>query len=860
MGLKSFFLLLLQFQYQLLFFFFPYSVESTPHHTIWTDHAALLEFKKRIKSDPLSVLSNWNETVHTCNFHHVQCDRKHHRVVSLSLINVSLSGYISPFIANLTGLRYLQLATNDLSGIIPTEISSLRYLRILRLEGNKLVGTIPDSVGLLPRKEYVILNDNAFSGTIPVSLFSNCSRLSRLDLSDNNFSGSIPMEIGNCPNLSIINLYNNQFTGTLPSSFMNLTYLDLIDIEYNHFSGELPSEIISNLPNIEYIHLSYNDMISQNSDIFFTALENCTILLELELAGMGLGGTLAHSLDHLSVYLVSLYLQDNRFRGPIPASLGRFPDLTVINLTSNLLTGSIPGEIQQLHNLQGLYLSNNSLTGAIPAALGQLKILTELDLSRNKLSGEIPEELGGLVDLLLLSLHNNALSGKIPPAIGKLIQLNKLDLSYNQLNGSIPSDIIGIHELRLFLNLSHNALEGPLPIELSKLEKVQEIDVSSNKLTGSVFAQISSCIELRVVNVSNNSVGGTLPDTLGDLKNLESLDVSMNNISGPVPVSLAKIQTLSFLNLSFNKFQGLIPQGGVFNIVTPDSFLGKEQHLCGVLLEVTCHRKKHWFRSRVFVAVFALVLSVSACLTIICCIIVLGRIHVFLSSRQIEAAAADEPKSIDLVHNFPRITHRELVEATGGFDQQNLIGSGSYGRVFRGVLPDGTVVAVKVLTVQSGNSTKSFNRECQVLKRIRHRNLIRIITACSLPDFKALVLPYMGNGSLDSCLYPHSQFRRLGSGSSDLSLLQRVNICSDVAEGIAYLHHHSPVKVIHCDLKPSNVLLNDDMTALVSDFGIARLVTAAGGNPALVENMGNSTANMLTGSIGYIAPGNVSSE
>ncbi|KAJ0075839.1 hypothetical protein Patl1_34786 [Pistacia atlantica] len=112
----------------------------------------------------------------------------------------------------------------------------------------------------------------------------------------------------------------------------------------------------------------------------------------------------------------------------------------------------------------------------------------------------------------------------------------------------------------------------------------------------------------------------------------------------------------------------------------------------------------------------------------------------------------------------------------------------------------------------------------------------------------------MANGSLDSRLYPHSG-SGLGSGSSDLTLIQRVNICSDIAEGMAYLHHHSPVRVIHCDLKPSNVLLNDELTALVSDFGIARLVMTGGvGNAAMVENMGNSTANMLCGSIGYIAP------
>lgn len=208
----------------------------------------------------------------------------------------------------------------------------------------------------------------------------------------------------------------------------------------------------------------------------------------------------------------------------------------------------------------------------------------------------------------------------------------------------------------------------------------------------------------------------------------------------------------------------------------------------------------------------------------------------------------------ELIPNFPRIPFKQLSEATGGFDEQRLIGSGSYGRVYKGVLPDGTPIAVKVLQLQTSNSTKSFTRECQVLKRIRHRNLIRIITACSLPDFKALVLPYMANGSLDSRLYPHHA-TGLCSNSSDLNLIQMVNICSDIAEGMAYLHHHSPVRVIHCDLKPSNVLLNDDLTALVSDFGIARLVmTVGGGNAGVIENMGNSTANMLSGTIGYIAP------
>lgn len=275
-----------------------------------------------------------------------------------------------------------------------------------------------------------------------------------------------------------------------------------------------------------------------------------------------------------------------------------------------------------------------------------------------------------------------------------------------------------------------------------------------------------------------------------------------------------------------------------------------------ILMSLTWKQK--YFHSPLFLIILCMVISVSAFCSTLCCVIGYRRLRNMIRATS-QSRNNQSKLPPELTHNFPRITYKELAEATGGFDDQRLLGSGSYGRVYKGVLRDGTAIAVKVLNLQTGNSTKSFNRECQVLKRIRHRNLMRIITACSLPDFKALVLPYMANGSLDSRLYPETG-TSLSSGSSDLSLIQRVNICSDIAEGMAYLHHHSPVKVIHCDLKPSNVLLNDDMTALVSDFGLARLVMTVGaGNAGAIENMGNSiTANMLCGSIGYIAPGTIS--
>ncbi|KAI4331170.1 hypothetical protein MLD38_029381 [Melastoma candidum] len=839
---------------------------SSPHfflgnghvpHSLETDKAALLEFKRAITADPDTVLGGWNDTADVCSFRGVRCNRLHHRVNSLNLSGHGLIGLLSPALSNLTLLRNLSLSDNNLSGVIPPEFSSLRRLRVLRLNGNFLHGPVPHFLSLLSDLSILVLVNNSLTGTIPASLFTNCTNLLLLDLSSNLLEGTIPTEVGNCIDLRVLHVSRNHLTGRIPSSLMNASFLWSIDVEYNQLQGEVPSEIVAKLPDLLYLHLSYNNFTSHdnNTDLnmFFLALSNCSLLAEIEVAGMALGGNLPKSMGNLSSSLEYLLLQENRISGSVPSSLGNLRSLLVLNLSFNLLDGAIAPEISRLPILQQLLLSYNSFSREIPAALGQLPRIGLLDLSNNMFAGQIPDSLGNLSHLSTLLLNNNLLSGNIPPALGNLTEVYQLDLSHNRLTGSIPKEILGMREIRIYLNFSHNNLQGPLPFELSKLDKVQEIDLSSNNLSGIIFDQIKSCIGLTRINFSNNSLVGHLPDTLGSLQLLEVLDLSWNKLSGPIPASLSQLHSLSFLNFSHNDFEGPIPSGGIFDNFTYLSFL-ENKNLCGRMPGIrVCPGKSQFFHSRTFLAVFVVVIGISAFLSTICCVIGYRRLKVILSSGKTETVA-DVQKPPDLLPNFPRITYKELEEATGGFDDQRLVGSGSYGRVYKGALPDGTQIAVKVLHVQSGNSTRSFNRECQVLKRIRHRNLMRIVTACSQPDFKALVLPYMANGSLDSHLYSHPG-EGLSSRSADLNIIQRVNICSDIAEGMAYLHHHSPVRVIHCDLKPSNVLLNDDMTALVSDFGIARLVmTAGGGNTANVENMGDTTANMLSGSIGYIAP------
>ncbi|XP_052883490.1 receptor kinase-like protein Xa21 [Gossypium arboreum] len=164
-----------------------------------------------------------------------------------------------------------------------------------------------------------------------------------------------------------------------------------------------------------------------------------------------------------------------------------------------------------------------------------------------------------------------------------------------------------------------------------------------------------------------------------------------------------------------------------------------------------------------------------------------------------------------------------------------MIGSGSFGTVYKGILFDETEVAIKVFNLQIEGAFKSFDVECEVMSKIIHRNLVKVITCCSTTDFKALVLELMPNGNLEKCLYSNNHF---------LDILQRINIMIDVASALEYLHSGYSTPLIHCDLKPSNVLLDKDMIAHVGDFGIAKLL---GEGDSMKQTMTLAT-------IGYMAP------
>lgn len=824
---------------------------------ILDERVSLLSFMSGITGDPEHALTNWNSSgLPLCKWSGVGCDMHRNRVVELNLSHKSLRGTISPALFDLSQLEILDLSGNFFEGRIPPEIGALYQLKELSLSSNLLQGNIPSEVGLLKELVYLNLGSNKLVGEIPASLFCNgSSSLQYLDLSNNTLNGAIPLH-NECAlaELRYLLLWSNRLVGEVPLPLRNSSKLEWLDLESNQLEGELPSKILNNMPHLKFLYLSYNHFSSHNSNTnlvpFFASLLNSSNLQEIDLAGNYLGGELPPIIGDLSA-LVQINLDTNLIYGPIPPQISNLVNLTLLNLSSNLLNGSVPSELCRMAKLERLYLSNNSLSGHIPSAFGDMPHLGLLDLSKNMLSGTIPDSFANLVQLRRLLLYENHLSGTIPPSLGKCINLEILDLSHNRISGTIPSEVAGLNSLKLYLNLSSNLLTGHIPLELSKMDMVLAIDLSNNNLSGALPSQLGSCIALESLNLSRNSLEGQFPEAIGSsLPYLRELDVAFNQFSGEIPQSLMASASLKMLNFSYNNFCGNITNKGSFSSLTVDSFLGNDR-LCGSIEGLRrCHRKptRH----------FLIAILLSLLITPIFCVV---GYPIVLRSKLRRKLPVLNGKTVDVVDEeaareeikYPRISRRQLVEATGGFSSSSLIGSGRFGQVYKGVLEDNTAIAVKVLNSKTaGEILGSFKRECQVLKRTRHRNLIRIITACSRPDFKALVLPLMPNGSLENHLYPTKHGTKRG-----LDLVQLISICSDVAQGMAYLHHYAPVKVVHCDLKPSNILLDHDLTALVTDFGIARLVKGAN-EAAPVDDSASydSTDGLLCGSVGYIAPGN----
>ncbi|XP_058111013.1 putative receptor-like protein kinase At3g47110 [Magnolia sinica] len=843
-----------------------------------------------ITDDPLNSLSSWNHTLHFCDWQGVTCAAHRHpqRVTALNLTNQKLVGPISPYIANLTflsiidfsdnrfhgpipeeigrlfRLRYLSLANNTLTGEILANLTHCSELKVLHLYGNQLSGRIPTELGSLSKLTNLILAFNRLIGSIPPSL-GNLSSLATLYLGLNNLEGSIPDELGRLASLEVLYIGDNQLSGTIPPQLFNLSSIYSFDVGGNRLHGNLPPNLGLTLPNLQAFYAGANQFtgpipvsFSNASGLVLIDLDNNSLsgsvplnfgslkslsVLDLWRNQLGIGKAsdlgFLDSLTNCSG-LQELEASHNHLSGSLPDSIANLStQLTRLLLGSNRIFGNIPSGIQNLVGLTVLSMEYNFLNGTIPIGVGKLNKVEELNLGANELTGQIPSSLGNISGLYILSLSENNLSGGIPSSLGNCINLQFIYLQSNKFSSSLPKLLFSIPTL-ILLNVGNNSFTDSLPLEAGYLQALETFIVSINNLSGEVPSWLGNCLSLEYLGLDGNFFQGSIPPTFSTLKGLQILDLSRNNLSGVIPEYLEKL-ALQYLNLSFNDLEGELPKQGVFGNASQVSVLGNGK-LCGGIHELQlppCSSQASKKRGKTLSSkVKFSIIGVVLCLISLSCFF--ATLYWVRNSRKKTFAlpSAEDP--------FVNVSYAELLKATDGFSSANLVGTGSFGAVYKGFLDRvGTMVAMKVFNLQRQGALRSFMVECEALRNIRHRNLVKTITCCSSidfkgNDFKALIYQYMPNGSLDKWLHGDGQdeLRR------NLKFTQRLNIAIDVASALDYLHDHCQTSIIHRDLKPSNILLDDDMTACVGDFGLARFLS----------EVSQSSSVGMKGSIGYIAP------
>ncbi|XP_045824042.1 LRR receptor-like serine/threonine-protein kinase ERECTA isoform X2 [Trifolium pratense] len=796
------------------------------------DGATLLEIKKSFR-DVDNVLYDWTDspTSDYCAWRGVSCDNVTFNVVALNLSGLNLDGEISPAIGNLESLVSIDLKENRLSGQIPDEIGDCSSLNSLDLSFNEIRGDIPFSISKLKQLESLILKNNQLIGPIPSTL-SQIPNLKILDLAQNNLSGEIPRLIYWNEVLQYLGLRGNNLGGSLSPDMCQLTGLWYFDVRNNSLTGSIP-ENIGNCTSFQVLDLSYNQLT----------------------------GEIPFNIGFLQI--ATLSLQGNKLSGHIPPVLGLMQALAVLDLSCNMLTGSIPPILGNLTYTEKLYLHGNKLTGSIPPELGNMSKLHYLELNDNLLSGHIPPELGKLTDLFDLNVANNNLVGPIPGNLSSCTNLNSLNVHGNKLNGTIPATFQSLESMTS-LNLSSNNLQGPIPIELSRIGNLDTLDISNNKIIGPIPSSLGDLEHLLKLNLSRNNLTGPIPAEFGNLKSVMEIDLSHNQLSDFIPVELSQLQniaslrlenndltgdveslencpSLSLLNVSYNKLVGLIPTSNNFTRFSPDSFIGNPG-LCGNWLNFPCKGPHPSVRVTLSKAA---ILGITLGALVILLMILLAAFRPHHPSpfpdgsldKPDKSITFSPPKLVILHMNMALHVYDDIMRMTENLSEKYIIGSGASSTVYKCVLKNCKPVAIKRLYSHYPQYLKEFETELATVGSIKHRNLVSLQGYSLSPYGHLLFYDYMENGSLWDLLHGACKKKKL-----DWNL--RLKIALGAAQGLAYLHHDCSPRIIHRDVKSSNILLDADFEPHLTDFGIAKSLC-----PTKTH-----TSTYIMGTIGYIDP------
>ncbi|CAI0475649.1 unnamed protein product [Linum tenue] len=755
------------------------------------------------------------------------------------------------------------LKNHNLPGTLPPQLVKLPYLQEIDFAYNYLNGSIPKEWASTRLTSISILV-NRLSGEIPKEL-ANITTLTYLCLDANQFSGGITAELGKLVNLETLMLSSNKFTGPLPISFARMTNLTDFRINDNSFSGAIPNFI-----------------------------RNWTKLTRLEMHASGLEGPIPPSISELA-NLSELRISD--VAGPsqgFPRATNATGIVRLVLRNCNL-SGELPDFVWSMQNMEMLDVSFNKLTGKIPATITADR-LRFVFLTGNLLSGDVPESIlkqGSNIDL---SYNNFELEGPDHPACRDTMNLNmnlyQSSSAINSTRSSLPclktftcprySNCLHVNSGGKDLTITENKTtvlyEGDVQIVggtakyflneesywgfSSTGDFLDDNDFQNTRYT--VAVQSSSLPELyltaRIAPISltyfhyclengnytvrlhfaeivftNDRTYASLGKRMFDVYVQEKLvlkDFNIEDKAGgaqkPLVLPIPNVYVPNnILEIRFNfagKGTTRVPVRGVYGPIISAISVVSDDKICSKPVGDRGNKG----------TIYAIVGVLGASSLIF---VVLG----ILWCRGYIPGKCTKRKGTDGA-DLPKGTFslKQIRAATDDFNPKNKIGEGGFGPVYKGVLPDGTMIAVKQLSSKSKQGNREFLNEIGMISCLKHPNLVSLHGFSVEGDQLLLVYEYMENNSLARVLFGE------GRENCDLKLdwPTRFKICVGIAKGLAFLHEESRLKIVHRDIKATNVLLDGDLNPKISDFGLAKLD----------EEEKSHISTRVAGTIGYMAP------
>ncbi|KAL5577007.1 hypothetical protein UlMin_018706 [Ulmus minor] len=751
----------------------------------------------------------------------------------------------------------------NLPGMLPPQLVKLRYLRQIDFAYNYLNGTIPGEWASLPLKNISVLV-NRLSGELPKEL-GNFTTVAYLNLEANQFSGALPPELGSLSNLDTLILSSNQLTGSLPTTFSELRNLTDFRINDNNFNGTIP-DFIQNWKQLRRLEMQASGLggpIPSNISLL-------TSLLDLRISDIPGPEQKFPALENMRS-LINLVLRNCNISGEIPSYLWTRKTLEVLDVSFNKIVGEIPATID-LGRIQFLFLTGNMLSGSVPDTI--LKDGISLDLSYNNFAWQGPEQ-PTCQDNLKLNLNlfrssslEHNLKGGVPclndfkcPRYSSCWHVNSggKEITIKENNKNVEYEGDGQVEGGAALNFLSDKKEWGFSstgdflddnVFINKRFTLQSSNMSGLYSTARIspisLTYFHHClengnytVELHFVEIqyTNDQTYTSLGKRIFDIYVQEKLvrkdfDIvhEAKMAQKPVVIPLYNVivtnHSLEIRLYYAGKGTTRIPERGDYGPLISAVSVVSESKQCPY----------GGTKKNVSIIVGVVVGGLCLIFVILGILCWKGCFQGERSKKQGEKSSRrQDMKGVEA--QAGNYTLKQLKAATNDFDYSNKIGEGGFGPVYKGQLPDGTVVAVKQLSSKSRQGNREFLNEIGMISCVQHPNLVKLHGCCIESDQLLLVYEYMENNNLARALFgPGNQLK--------LDWPTRYKICIGIARGLAFLHEESRLKIVHRDIKATNVLLDGDLNPKISDFGLAKLD----------EEEKTHVSTRVAGTIGYMAP------